>query len=258
MEYKARHIRYLILLLILLAVAWHEAWVKLSVASWDRPLIVRISAINGDSRKATARYIASQKNTEYQPLADFINREAKRYGLDQIAVNIEYAGLLEHTPPQPPLRGSVLDNIVWSLRFRLWAVMRSFDQESSNADVDLFVIFYDPATIQTLPHSVGLRGGMIGLINAFASRDYRGSNQLVIGHELMHTLGATDKYNAANLPSHPRGYAEPYRTPLHPQSKAEIMGGRIPLNARQARIPESLRQVLIGIYTAAEISWPVE
>ena len=71
-------------------------------------------------------------------------------------------------------------------------------------------------------HSVGLPNGLVGLINAFADHGYTGSNNTVIVPELMHTFGATDKYQANNLPSHPRGYAEPYRQPLFPQIKAEI------------------------------------
>ena len=69
---------------------------------------------------------------------------------------------------------------------------------------------------------------------------------------------ATDKYSQTNQPVHPRGYAEPYRIPLFPQTRAEIMGGRIPLNKHQSKMPESLDQVVVGAFTAAEISWPTD
>jgi hypothetical protein len=104
---------------------------------------------------------------------------------------------------------------------------------------------------------VGLQGGLIGIINAFADKAYVGSNQFVIAHELMHTLGATDKYAANNMPAHPAGYAEPYRQPLYPQRFAEIMGGRIPLSPQKSRMPESLDEVVVGVATAAEINWPL-
>ncbi len=81
---------------------------------------------------------------------------------------------------------------------------------------------------------------------------------MYIVHELMHTLGATDKYGQANMPVHPQGYAEPYRDPLYPQRKAEIMGGRIPLSAHKSKMPEKLGEVVVGEYTATEIYWPVE
>jgi len=97
--------------------------------------------------------------------------------------------------------------------------------------------------------------GLIGLINGFASKSYRGSNNVVIAHELMHTLGATDKYNQLNLPTHPGGFAAPFQEPLFPQRQAEIMGGRIPVSATQAIIPNNLGQVVVGAFTAAELNW---
>jgi len=75
-------------------------------------------------------------------------------------------------------------------------------------------------------------------------------------HELLHTLGATDKYDLSNnQPLFPDGYAEPELTPLHPQLKAEIMGGRIPLSQLKAIIPSSLAKTVIGPKTANEIGW---
>ena len=66
-----------------------------------------------------------------------------------------------------------------------------------------------------------------------------------------------DKYQpATNLPSYPLGYAEPQRQPRYPQRRAEIMGGRIPVSAHEAVMPDSLSQCDIGPATALEIRWP--
>jgi hypothetical protein len=90
----------------------------------------------------------------------------------------------------------------------------------------------------------------------FASRDARGSNQVVLAHEILHTLGATDKYSpASNLPQFPDGFADPSQKPRLPQKKAELMAGRIPLDERHAETPESLRSVVVGGLTAREIGW---
>ncbi len=81
----------------------------------------------------------------------------------------------------------------------------------------------------------------------------RQRNAVVIAHELLHTLGATDKYDPLSaLPRFPEGYAEPQRTPRHPQALAEIMGGRIPVDDRRATIPDTLEQTRIGPRTAVE------
>ena len=72
--------------------------------------------------------------------------------------------------------------------------------------------------------------------------------------ELLHTLGATDKYDPQTLqPIHPDGYAEPNRQPRHPQALAEIMAGRIPVAEGRAEEPDSLADTLIGPQTAIEI-----
>jgi hypothetical protein len=95
---------------------------------------------------------------------------------------------------------------------------------------------------------------MYGVVNGYSSRLLRGRNNVVIAHEFLHTLGATDKYDPANgYPIAPDGLAEPERSPLYPQTKAEIMGGRIPLAANDVVEPQSLKYVVIGPLTAQEI-----
>ena len=253
-----RHLRYLILLLILLFVAANETVNKLRTTSWDRPLWVRIYAVNGDGRGTTDKYIDGLESQDFKPIEEFINREAQRHGVSIEAIQMEYDGRLQSHPPLAPSGQNIAENIWWSLKFRIWAMRRAWSSDNDVGDIELFVSYYDTATTQSLRHSIGLQGGLIALINAFADTAYSGSNQVVIAHELMHTLGAKDKYDAGSMPLHPQGYAEPFNRPLYPQTRAEIMGGRIPLSPRQARMPESLGEVVVGSYTAVEINWPVE
>ena len=146
--------------------------------------------------------------------------------------------------------------IAWSLKLRHWAWRKQGQQPGPDPDVHIYMVFHDPADNQVLAHSLGLQKGLIGVVNAFASRRMAGSNNVVLAHELLHTLGATDKYDpATNMPLHPDGYAEPQRQPLHPQDNAEIMGGRIPRSQDEAVTPISLKSVVVGPLTAAEIRW---
>ena len=252
----SKNLRYLILLSILLLVAVNEIVNRTRATSWERPLWVRIYAVSGDARDATEDYIERLTTREFESIEDFINREARRHGVDIDAVDVEYNGRLEQRPPRPPSGRNILENVWWSLRFRAWSVWRSWGSEQESGDIELFISYYDSAVTKSLQHSVGLQGGMIGIINAFADKSYHGSNEVVIAHELMHTLGANDRYDASSMPLYPDGYAEPDRQPLYPQRRAEIMGGRIPLSPQQARIPRSLREVIVGPQTAAEIAWP--
>jgi len=253
-----KNLRYLILLLVLLFVVVNEALTKFRSTSWENPLWVRIYAVNGDGRNATEKYIDSLTRNSFAAVEKFVNSEARRHGVLIDAIDVEYNGRLQSGPPQLPAEQSVLGNIWWSLRFRAWAAHRAWNSDQDEGDVELFVTYYDIETTRSLRHSVGLEGGLIGIINAFADKSYRGSNQVVIAHELMHTLGASDKYAVDSIPQYPQGYAEPYLKPLYPQRRAEIMGGRIPLSAQQAIMPQSLAEVVVGIQTAAEINWPID
>jgi len=107
----------------------------------------------------------------------------------------------------------------------------------------------------TLENSVGLQKGMVGIVNGYASRRHRGTNNVIIAHEFLHTLGATDKYRASDgLPTAPDGLAEHDRQPFYPQRYAEIMGGRIALAEDDAVIPKTLKYAVIGALTASEIN----
>ena len=120
----------------------------------------------------------------------------------------------------------------------------------------LFLLYFDPARSNRLGHSTGLQKGLLGRVNLFASRDMVSANNVVITHEFLHTLGATDKYDLLNnQPLYPDGYAIPQQVPLLPQRYAEIMAGRIPLTENKAEIPAGLGETLIGEKTAREINW---
>ena len=104
---------------------------------------------------------------------------------------------------------------------------------------------------RSVPHSLGLEKGLIGVVYAFAVPVMDGGNDMVIAHELLHTLGATDKYDPANdAPRFPDGYGDPRQVPLYPQRFAELMAGRRMISATSWEQPASLDEVLIGPATA--------
>jgi hypothetical protein len=79
---------------------------------------------------------------------------------------------------------------------------------------------------------------------------------VVLAHELLHTLNATDKYDLANgQPIYPDGFAEPSSTPRYPQKLAELMGGYVPISEMKSITPTSLDETVIGEKTAREIGW---
>lgn len=252
-----RQLRILALLVVLLVVAV-DAWLaKARTTDWNDPLWVVVYPINGDSLSSTSAYIANLTDATFLPVRDFIAREADRYGLPGDGlVHIRLGPEIHEIPPVPPSGRNVFSVGLWSLQLRYWVMRTRWRYDGPPADIRIFVKFYDDEWRSQLAHSLGLQKGLVGVVNAFASRAYAGRTNVVITHELLHTLGATDKYDLnSNQPVYPAGYAEPDRRPLYPQSTAEIMGGRIPESETRSVMPDSLRDTVIGGITAREIRW---
>ena len=251
-----RKVRIAILALILLNVAV-GAWVtRARTTSWSHPLRVAVFPIAGDSSPATGSYIASLATETFSPVDDFFREEGKRYGLAlSRPVEVRLARRIDALPPPPPFGESVVSVLVWSLKMRFWA-WRNGDVDGPKPHVRLFVIYHDPKLSTSVPHSLGLQKGLIGVVHVFASNGQAAENKIVIAHELLHTVGATDKYDpATNQPVFPEGYADPEQQPLLPQAYAELMAGRVAVSRTEAEMPRGLEAVLVGAKTATEIGW---
>jgi hypothetical protein len=252
-----RALRIALLSYILVMVAGTAWLTKARSTDWNDTLYMAIYPVNGDRSEPTRRYIAELGAPAFAPVAEFFAREGARYGLALKApVAVDLGAQIEQAPPTPPTGGNPISIAWWSLRLRWFAWRTEHAQALPSPDIRMFVVYYDPQTHPRLAHSLGLAKGLIGVVNAFAARDYDGRNDVVIAHELLHTIGATDKYDpATSLPRFPEGYADPAREPLHPQVAAEIMGGRIALSPEAAEMPDTLGRCVVGAQTAREIRW---
>jgi hypothetical protein len=249
-----RKIRIFILIIILATVVLSAWRANSRLTSWEHTVHVAIYPVAADNSPVTARFIKELENDSFADISQWLQEESNRYGhtvLQPLAIRI--APPLSEQPPQLGRQPGALDAILWSLKLRWWA--SKHDQiDGPKPQVRLFVLFHDPALTPTVPHSTGINKGQIGVIHAFASPRQRGQNAVVIAHELLHTFGASDKYDlATNQPIYPQGYAEPERNPRLPQELAEIMGGRIPVDEQTANMPGSIDETLIGTETAKEI-----
>ena len=251
-----RKLRIAILLFILATVA-QTVWIaRARTTEWNNTVRVAIFPINGDRSSAADRYMGHLRASTFEPIEAFFKREAAGHAMGPGApVEISIAPPVAAHPPAPPFGGSKLEIILWSLELRYW-VWRHDDYRGPKPDVRIFVSYFDPDTSPRLSHSTGLQKGLIGVVNAFARADMNGSNNVVITHELMHALGATDRYDlSSNRPLYPDGFADPDAVPLYPQSRAEIMAGRIPVSETDSEIPAGMVDVMIGTKTAREINW---
>jgi hypothetical protein len=250
-------LRIAVLLLILLAVAlttWQDRYLS---TRWHNPLFVAIYPIAADDSPVTRSYVDALDGERFKSIDRFFAREAERYHLDaREPIKTRLRAELHELPPQRAANAGLFATALWSLRLRFWAWQVSGHAHDPE-DIRIFVLYHDPGLTPTVPHSLGLTKGLIGVVYAFAAPEMSEENNVIIAHELLHTVGATDKYNFADdSPSFPDGYGDPAQVPLYPQRSAELMAGRRLLGAHQWQQAESLDEVVIGPATALEIRWP--
>jgi hypothetical protein len=224
---------------------------------WRDPLYVAIYPIAADDSPATRAYLAALDGERFKSIDRFFAREAARYRLaTDEPIRTRLRAELHDRPPARAPEAGLLGTALWSLKLRFW-VWRISGHAHDPEDIRMFVLYHDPALTPTVPHSLGLMKGLIGVVYAFAAPEMNGANNVVIAHELLHTVGATAKYSVADdEPRFPDGFGDPAQRPLYPQLTAEVMAGRRMLAPHQWQQAESLDEAVIGPVTALEIRWP--
>jgi hypothetical protein len=251
-----RALRISVLLLVLLIVA-AQTWLdRFSTTRWQRTVFVGAFPVSADASPVTADYVAQLGQRKIDEVSDFVKAEARRYGVSvDEPIELQLYPTLPSAPPALESGAGVITRIIWSLRLRYYR-SRALAAVSPRPQIALFLLYHDPALAPSLPHSAGLQRGLTAVVHLFASRSQEAQNRIVIAHELLHTFGATDKYDlATGVPRYPDGFADPQLVPRYPQQVAEIMAAKIPLSPTQARLPDSLEDERVGPLTAREIGW---
>jgi len=224
-----RILRISILLLILATVA-QQTFLDKADLDWKDNFYVAVYPVNADASDEVGAYIKTLTRDDFEPMAEYFAEEGARYNLGM----------------RRPIEAQLGDIFAWQNSPKL----------NVKPDIRLYLLYHNPATSPSLSHSTALNKGRIGRVNLFGDKSYAKQNLVILAHELLHTLTATDKYDLeTSLPAYPDGFAEPSKQPRYPQDFAELMGGRVPVSEAQADIPKSLAQTLIGEKTAREIGW---
>lgn len=248
-----KKIRIFILLLILLVVAV-DAY-RDQNQDWSKPIFVLMHPINADGSAVTQQYIQQLSETDLSGVQQYLKEQAATHTDLPINFYFKLGQPLQTLPPKVPEQASALDAILWSLKFRYYA-WKNKQNTGIAPNVTLYLNFYDPAQNKVLKHSTALEKGRIGSVNLFAAKSQSEQNKVVLVHELLHTFGASDKYDlTTGQPIYPIGYADPEKKPVLPQTQAELMGGYIPISPRQSKTPDSVQDTLINEMTAIEIGW---
>lgn len=252
-----RYLRIAILLAILVTVAGNQWLTSNRLSSWEKPLWVTIYPVLPEPDEPIQAYVGGLRSDSFEDINVFLRQQATRFGrrLHTPAV-FQLAQPLSVMPPALPNENSGLKVALWSLKMRWWVWRNGSQDGLVGDDIKMFVIYQENNPLGPLERSVGVKNGGYGVVNAVASRREAAHNRIVIAHEILHILGAGDKYElSTGQPLAPDGLASPERSPLYPQQRAEIMAGRIAISASRWRYPDSLGSCVIGAKTAAEIGW---
>lgn len=227
-----------------------------SITGWKKPLHVVVYPINGDGSRGIATFIDSLGDDDFKVVERFFSEEAASYGIALSTPCIFY--LAPEITAQPPAlpRDRRRESVMWwSLKLRYW-VFASDTNEGPSPDIRVLMVYHDAVKNRILEDSLGIEKGRTAIVHAFADRKMADQNKIVLAHEILHTLGATDKYDLRTLkPDFPDGFAEPDQSPLYPQTVAEIMASRIPESESRWEMPLGLDFAVIGRKTAREIKW---
>jgi len=252
-----KNFRILLLLIVLAGVALYSKDQRLVTQGWYKPLHVVIYPINADNSPEVTRYIESLTVKNFDSIDEFIIRESKKYDIATSTPTIITLGeTVTNLPPKPPgPDANPIRIMLWSLKLRWWTNKNTPDNESNKYRVRIFVLFHETGVDKKLEHSLGLQKGLLGIVHAFASKKQSKQNNIVIAHELLHTVGASDKYDQFGNPIGPDGLADPNLSPIYPQKNAEIMAGTVALTASNSKMAISLKKCVVGEKTAIEIGW---
>lgn len=236
-------IRITILLLILAYIGADTFLNNQRATDWKRPLRIVVYPINADGSEKSETYIEQLESNHFDNINGLLESQSKLYGRDLIEpLSIQLAPKLSSIPPKIPAVRTGLNVLWWSIKLRYWA-WKNNNYKDPKPQVKAFALYYDPETSKALKHSTGLKKAKLSINYLFASTEQAEQNKVVVLHEILHTLGATDKYDLTNgYPHYPEGFANSKLQPLYPQINAEIMGGRIVISDTQADIPSSLKK----------------
>jgi len=246
------------LLLAVLAFVALGAWLDHARSTdWDGTLRVTVYPVAVTRDADTRSYVAGLDGASFDDTENFFAEQAAQYGiaLDE-PIRIRVSTAAPGMPPAPPAAPGPFSVAIWSLRLRYWAARVAARDPLPTPDIQVFALYHAASGTPAVPDSLGLSKGLMAVTHLYASPSAAGSNQVVLAHELLHTLGATDKYDpATGQPFEPAGLGDPEQEPRYPQATGELMAGRLAISPREAVVPDNLGQMVVGALTAREIGW---
>ena len=243
--------------------------------AWDRTVSVAVVALLDEDKsndrfkeKKFIRRFLSESGPARRNLREVVawmeEEFARHVGEKRTLFDVSSRGPLKLETPPPALPepdASYWEGLQATRRFLGYFedIKKRDELNLGQYDVTIFVYFYDFADenrrkVFSQFDSLASRRNRFGVVYAPVTQELLGYTCAVVAHELCHVLGATDKYDGGRS-VYPDGYADPNRSPLYPQKKAEIMALGRPVSETVERPVRDLRECVVGAKPAVEMNW---
>jgi hypothetical protein len=249
-------------LLVVLLVAARVYYRDQRKLDWDRTYnVALIQVVNGTTNNTDRALSPFGKELIQQSLEKWFENESKRVYKSNIKpFRFQLLGPVfsEELPPSLPTE----QDSFWTRYKQTTAFINYFNNKltqtgksPSDFDIKLYVYIYpsDKGLGYEKQHSVGTTRGRFGVVFLPIGKQSGERTTCLIAHEILHTVGASDKYDDNHLTIFPDGYFAPEKR--YPQQFAEIMALAIPLENGKEKDVENLDVSRIGEKTANEIGW---
>ncbi len=190
-----------------------------------------------------------------------LSEELRRYRPDQRhgLIQIETYGPVDVTEDAPNPTGSTF----WERAtdaYRLWRYTRAMDRlagvPTQKLDSRIYLVAKPPGPGgESFVEGFSETRGRVGVARVDLDLETVDLSLFVAAHELLHTLGASDKYDAFGQTRVPVGLPEPDLAPRYPQRFAEVMARNRVLGPNVEVPPQDLAELSVGRWTAREIGW---
>lgn len=222
---------------------------------WDRTLAVRVVLLSADPAAPGPAVV----RRSLPALAARLAEEAERHrgaGPAPFAFTAQGPVAWKEPLPLAPPDGSLLSRVRHALV--VWGTLRRIDEAAGPADdaadARIYVLIEPEGQgSRSFAEGAGAQGGEVGMVRTAVAGGDASLALAAIGHELLHCLGASDKYGPDGHALAPQGLVEPGLGGA--QRLAEWMVGEVPLGPGAGRLPASLAELAVGEATAREIGW---
>lgn len=248
-----------VLLIILAGVllwAGNDWWRRRERKEWARPL--RVALVLVEREPVPAETISALTSRALDLERRLSHEYARRGGrIEPFSIVVQGPVSASEDPPR------VGEQDLWSLArhsYAQWRWTRDLDARGNvewrGYDARIYLVL-KPVNREATAFVEGEseEGGRVGVARADIDPGMIDFALIVAAHELFHTLGASDKYDAAGHATFPDGFADPQKRPLYPQPGAELMARNLPLSPTSERPPDTLDELWVGDATATEIGW---